>query len=303
MIDLRQFRQFIAVAETLSFRRAAERLHMAQPPLSAAIRKLEDEVGVALLERDNRGSRLTPAGEAFLLEARRTLEQAERAVAVARRAGAGLGGTLRLRFVDSTVNALLPLILRAFQERHPNVDFQLEEGTTAEQVLALRQDRTDAGLVVLPVADAGDVHVEPLLRDRMVAALPDGHRLARRRRIALAELADEPWVMFAAHHGPGMHALIVTACAQAGFAPRVVQQPRQMQTTAGLVAGGIGVALMPRLFVPMQPQGITFCELKDAGSPLAYELALAYRTPSPLVDALRESARNAVRELGLVAAT
>ncbi|MCA8033282.1 LysR family transcriptional regulator [Burkholderia arboris] len=303
MIDLRQFRQFIAVAETLGFRRAAERLHMAQPPLSAAIRKLEDELGVALLERDNRGSRLTPAGEAFLLEARRALEQAERAVAVARRAGAGLGGTLRLRFVDSTVNALLPLILRAFQQRHPDVDFQLEEGTTAEQMLALRQDRTDVGIVVLPVADAGDVHVEPLLRDRMVGALPDGHRLARRRRIALAELADEPWVMFAAHHGPGMHALIVTACAQAGFAPRVVQQPRQMQTTAGLVAGGIGVALMPRLFVPMQPRGITFCELKGAGSPLAYELAIAYRAPSPLVDALRESARNAVRELGLIAGT
>ncbi|MFH5250788.1 LysR family transcriptional regulator [Burkholderia semiarida] len=303
MIDLRQFRQFIAVAETLSFRRAAERLHMAQPPLSAAIRKLEAELGVALLERDNRGSRLTPAGEAFLLEARRALEQAERAVAVARRAGAGLGGTLRLRFVDSTVNALLPLILRAFQERHPDVDFQLEEGTTAEQMLALRQDRTDVGIVVLPVADAGDVHVEPLLRDRMVAALSNSHRLARRRRIALAELADEPWVMFAAHHGPGMHALIVTACAQAGFAPRVVQQPRQMQTTAGLVAGGIGVALMPRLFVPMQPRGITFCELNGAGSPLAYELAIAYRAPSPLVDALRESARNAVRELGLSAGT
>ncbi|NIF42837.1 LysR family transcriptional regulator, partial [Burkholderia sp. Tr-862] len=227
----------------------------------------------------------------------------ERAVAVARRAGAGLGGTLRLRFVDSTVNALLPLILRAFQERHPDVDFQLEEGTTAEQVLALRQDRTDVGLVVLPVADAGDVHIEPLLRDRMVAALPDGHRLARRRRIALAELADEPWVLFAAHHGPGMHARIVTACAQAGFAPRVVQQPRQMQTTAGLVAGGIGVALMPRLFVPMQPQGITFCELTGAGSPLAYELAIAYRTPSPLVDALRDTARHAVGTLGLVAAT
>ncbi|UEP32311.1 MULTISPECIES: LysR family transcriptional regulator [unclassified Burkholderia] len=302
MIDLRQFRQFIAVAETLSFRRAAERLHMAQPPLSAAIRKLEEELGVALFKRDNRGATLTPAGDAFLLEARRALEQAERAVAVARRAGAGLGGTLRLRFVDSTVNALLPLILRAFQERHPDVDFQLEEGTTAEQVLALRQDRTDVGLVVLPVADAGDVHVEPLLRDRMVAALPDGHRLAR-RRITLAELADEPWVLFAAHHGPGMHARIVTACAQAGFAPRVVQQPRQMQTTAGLVAGGIGVALMPRLFVPMQPQGITFCELTGAGSPLAYELAIAYRTPSPLVDALRDTARHAVGTLGLAAAT
>ncbi|KAB0641983.1 LysR family transcriptional regulator [Burkholderia latens] len=303
MIDLRQFRQFIAVAETLSFRRAAERLHMAQPPLSAAIRKLEEELGVALFERNNRGSTLTPAGEAFLLEARRAIEQAERAATVARRVGAGLGGSLRLRFVDSTVNALLPLILRAFQERYPDVDFQLEEGTTAEQIVALRQDRTDVGLVVLPVADAGDVHVEPLLRDRMVAALPDGHRLARRRRIALADLADDPWVLFAAHHGPGMYAQIVTACAQAGFAPRVVQQPRQMQTTAGLVAGGIGVALMPRLFVPMQPQGITFRELTGAGSPLAYDLAIAYRTPSPLVDALRETARRAVDALGLVPAT
>ncbi|AJY15604.1 LysR family transcriptional regulator [Burkholderia multivorans] len=303
MIDLRQFRQFIAVAETLSFRRAAERLHMAQPPLSAAIRKLEDELGVMLLARDNRGTALTPAGDAFLLEARRALEQAERAMIAARRAGAGLGGTLRLRFVDSTVNALLPPILRAFQERHPHVDFQLEEDTTAEQVLALRQDRTDAGLVVLPVPDAGDIQIEPLLRDRMVAALPDGHRLARRRRIALAELADEPWVLFAAHHGPGMHARIVSACAQAGFTPRVVQQPRQMQTTAGLVAGGIGVALMPRLFVPVQPPGITFCELKGAGCPLPYELALAYRTSSPLVDALRDTARHAVRELGLIAAT
>ncbi|WP_306716557.1 LysR family transcriptional regulator [Burkholderia dolosa] len=302
MAGLRQFRQFIAVAETLSFRRAAERLHMAQPPLSAAIRKLEDELGVALLERDNRGTALTPAGTAFLLEARRALEQAERAMAAARRAGAGLGGTLRLRFVDSTVNALLPLILRAFQERHPDVDFQLDEGTTAEQVLALRQDRMDVGIVVLPVPDADDLHIEPLLRDRMVVALPAGHPLARRRRIALAELAHEPWVLFAAHHGPGMHARIVTACAQAGFAPRVVQQPRQMQTTAGLVAGGIGVALMPRLFVAMQPQRVTFCELKDAGSPLAYELAIAYRTPSPLVDALRETARDAVRELRLAAA-
>ncbi|MBR8317067.1 LysR family transcriptional regulator [Burkholderia dolosa] len=302
MADLRQFRQFIAVAETLSFRRAAERLHMAQPPLSAAIRKLEDELGVALFERDNRGTALTPAGNAFHLEARRALEQAERAMAAARRAGAGLGGTLRLRFVDSTVNALLPLTLRTFQERHPDVDFQLDEGTPAEQVLALRQDQMDVGIVVLPIPDADDLHIEPLLRDRMVVALPAGHPLARRRRLALAELAHEPWVLFAAHHGPGMHARIVTACAQAGFAPRAVQQPRQMQTTAGLVAGGIGVALMPSLFVAMQPQGVTFRELKGAGSPLAYELAIAYRTPSPLVDALRETARDAVRELRLAAA-
>lgn len=97
--------------------------------------------------------------------------------------------------------------------------------------------------------------------------------------------------------------VLVTACAQAGFAPRVVQQPRQMQTTAGLVAGGIGVALMPRLFVPMQTHDITLCELTGTGSPLAYELTIPYRTPSPLVDALRESARNAVHEPRPIAAT
>jgi len=103
--------------------------------------------------------------------------------------------------------------------------------------------------------------------------------------------------------GAGLRRVLVTASAQAGFALRVVQQPRQMQTTAGLVAGGIGVALMPRLFGPMQPQDITLCELTGTCSPLAHVLAIAYRTPSPLVDALRESARNAVHEPGLIAAT
>ena len=136
MADLRQFRQFVAVAEELSFRRAAERLHMAQPPLTTAIRRLE-EVGASLLERDNRIHRLTPAGRAFLDEARRTLAQAERTLAAARSASGRR--TLRLAFVDSTINILLPRILQAFRHQHGALDFQLQEDTTAGQLEALRE--------------------------------------------------------------------------------------------------------------------------------------------------------------------
>lgn len=295
MIDLRQFRQYVAVAETLNFRRAAERLNMAQPPLSTAIRRLEEELGVTLLERDNRVSRLTAAGEVFLLEARRTLEQADRACAAARLAAAGLSGSLRLSFVDSTVNGLLPRLLRDFQARHPQVDLHLQEATPPEQMEALRQDRTDIGILVLPIADAGDIQLEPLLSDRMVAVLAAEHRLARRKRLALAELADEPWVLFAHHHGPGMHARILLACAQAGFVPRVVQQPRQMQTTAGLVAGQVGVALMPRLYANRHHGGLVQCEISGPGSPIPYELAIAYRQLSPGARALRDLALQIVR--------
>lgn len=297
MIGLHQFRQFIAVAETLNFRRAAERLHMAQPPLSAAIRKLEEDIGAVLIERGHHVSKLTAAGEVFLLEASRTLEQANRAVIMAKCAAAGLNGLLRLNFVDSTANALLPRILRTFQALHPNVECLVEEASTAEQLIALRQNRIDIGLITLPVIKVGDIRVEPLLCDTMSAALPKGHRLAGRSRIALSDLAEDPWILFASHHAPGMHLRIITACATAGFEPKVVQQPRQLHTAIGLVAGGIGVALMPRLLANVQPSGIDFRELKGVGSPIPYELAIAYRILSPAVQALRDIAYDVVKRI------
>ncbi|WP_049314802.1 LysR family transcriptional regulator, partial [Pseudomonas aeruginosa] len=231
MADLRQFRQFVAVAEELSFRRAAERLHMAQPPLTTAIRRLEEEVGASLLERDNRIHRLTPAGRAFLDEARRTLAQAERTLAAARSAASGRS-TLRLAFVDSTINILLPRILQAFRQQHGALDFQLQEDTTAGQLEALREDRIDAGLIVLPVDRQPGLYTHLLVDGDMRVALPEGHRLARHARLRLEQLAGEPWLLFPRHYGPGMHDLIVAACAAAGFVPEVVQEARQMQTIA-----------------------------------------------------------------------
>lgn len=285
MIELRQLRQFVAVAEEMSFHRAAERLHMAQPPLTAAIRKIEQELGVPLLERGNRITRITEAGQVFLIEARRTLAQFERTLGNTRRAARGLTESLRLTFVDSTVNALLPGILRQFRQAHPQAEFHLQEATTAEQLIALRDDRADIGMVVLPIAPQDELQILPFLQDRMVLALPDHHPLATQRHVTLSDLADQPWVLFPAHYGPGMHAAILQTCAVAGFSPRIVQEARQMQTIGGLVAGGVGIALMPALFAVLKSPGVVFRELSGAGSPVPYTLALALRTPSPLIEA------------------
>lgn len=284
MIELRQLRQFVAVAEEMSFHRAAERLHMAQPPLTTAIRKIEQELGVPLLERGNRITRITEAGQVFLIEARRTLAQFERTLGNTRRAARGLTESLRLTFVDSTVNALLPGILRQFRQAHPQAEFHLQEATTAEQLIALRDERADIGMVVLPIAPQDELQILPFLQDRMVLALPDHHPLATQRHVTLSDLADQPWVLFPAHYGPGMHAAILQACAVAGFSPRIVQEARQMQTIGGLVAGGVGIALMPALFAVLKSPGVVFRELSGAGSPVPYTLALALRTPSPLIE-------------------
>jgi DNA-binding transcriptional LysR family regulator len=282
MIDLRQFRQFIAVAEELSFRRAAARLHMAQPPLSAAIQKMERELSVVLFERGNRVTRLTAAGEVFLVGARRAVEQAERAVASAKRADAGLTSTLRVAFTDSAINALLPRIVKTFRARHPDVELLLLEASTAEQIAALRDDRADLALAVFPPADQRDLMIEPLLQDRMVVVLPARHDLARHATLALRQLGQEPWILFPKHHGPGLYDTIVRSCALAGFSPRVVQQARQMHTIVGLVAGGLGVAVVPRIFAVRPSRDIAFRSLTGKGTPISYHVALAYRTHSAL---------------------
>lgn len=142
MLNLRQFKQFIVLAEELNFNRAAKRLHMSQPPLSAAIQKLEQELQVSLLERNTRTVKLTTAGETFLLEARRTIAQFDRTLNLTQQAAAGYTASLRLTFVDSTLNALLPTLLRLVKAKFKQLNIQLQELTTNEQLTALQQDRS-----------------------------------------------------------------------------------------------------------------------------------------------------------------
>src|SRR3984885_13887713 len=171
MIELRQLRQFIAVAEELRSRRAADRLHMAQPPLTVAIKQIEEEVGTLLIERTNRIERLTPAGLVFLGECRRTVMQAGRAIAAARRAGAGLSGALRVTFVASAAREILPAILRAFREQYPDVELTLTEAMTAQQIARIQANEADGGFVIPPLRDADGLSVDVVARNQMVAAI------------------------------------------------------------------------------------------------------------------------------------
>jgi len=280
MLSLRQLEQFLAVTETMNFRRAAERLHMAQPPLTAAIRQMEDALGVRLLERTNRIVGLTEAGRLLREEARRTLAQAARAETLARRAGQGISGSLRIGFVASAVRHLLPELVAGFRRTHPDVLLELTEMPSARQAEALLDDRIDLGIVVLPLPAEAEKKVEThvVARKHYVAALPARHALATATRpLQLAALAREPWILFPAHEGPGLHAMILAACAAAGFTPQVAQRAVQMETILGLVTAELGVALVPDLFRNAGWDRVVFRALRGLGAPIDYYLALAWR--------------------------
>jgi DNA-binding transcriptional LysR family regulator len=284
MIELRQFRQFIAVAEELSFRRAAERLNMAQPPLTATIKRIEDTIGTTLFERTNRITRLTEAGRVFLEEARKAVDQAERAILAAQRAGAGLTGALRVTFIASAAREILPSILLRFREHYPAVQLELREALTALQIKLLTSGESDLGFVVPPLPDADGLNVETIARNRLVAAIPEAHPLAMAEQIALSDLAHDSWILFSARQSPGLYRIIAEACAKAGFSPTVGQEAAQMETIVNLVAGGMGVALVSRALAGRR-EGVVFRELTGPGTPVEYELAIAYGDPSPVLDA------------------
>lgn len=272
MIDLRQLRQFIAVAEELHFHRAAARLNMSQPPLTATVRRLEAEIGAALLERGNRVVRLTPAGAALLAHARLTVEQAELAVAAARDAAAGHTGTLRLTYVGSAMYGRLAGTVRAFRRSFPAVRLELREATTAAQVAALRDGTSDLAVLLAPLPDDTGLSVSVFDRDRFAIALPAGHRLAASAGLALADLADEPFVLWPAAEGRGFHHQVVRLCASAGFVPRVAQEAHQMHGVLALVAVEVGVSVVPASMAGFRADEIVYRPLEVAGA--AFTLSL-----------------------------
>jgi DNA-binding transcriptional LysR family regulator len=262
-MELRHLRYFVAVAEELHFGRAAERLAIAQPPLSQQIQALERELGVALFTRHP--VRLTPAGEAFQQEAVATLRRAERAAEAARAAARGELGTIRVGFVSSAVYGALPAAVRRFRELHPGVVLALTELTTAFQLQGLHAGDLDVGIfrVDLPSLAETDLVAEPIAREPYVLALPADHPLAARARVPLAAVAKEPFVTFPYRSNPSLHGQIERFCLGAGFVPRVVQEATLMQTIVALVAAGIGVALVPASLQRLQLAGVTYRPLAE----------------------------------------
>ncbi|MEV4754173.1 LysR family transcriptional regulator [Micromonospora sp. NPDC049559] len=277
-MELRHLRYFVAVAEELHFGRAARRLHIAQPALSQQIQRLERELGARLLVRNRRQVQLSPAGAAFLPEARAALAQADRAASVARRTAAGELGRLALGFVGSVTDELLPRLLPEFRIRYPELRLELREMTSAEQVAALERGELDLGLLRPPARGLRTrlVHREPL-----VVALPAGHRLAGADgpgadELDGAELRGEPFVLFPRHKGPGLYDMIIDYCQRSGVTPTVVQEAVQMQTITALVAAGTGVALVPSSQRAVPRAGLVFRPLRSAP---AVDLVAAWSDP------------------------
>jgi DNA-binding transcriptional LysR family regulator len=272
--ELRQLRHFVAVAEHLHFGRAAQALHISQPPLSRSIQDLERRLGATLLARTRRKVELTPEGARFLSEAKRLLAQLERALLEVGSMAAGAGGRLRLGFVSLADFGVLPRLLKAYKASRPGVALALREMLSPEQEAALAAGELDFGLLLPPVS--GDLEYLVVQRERFVAALPAHHRLGRaRRRVPVRELAGEAFVMAPREIAPGMHDIVAQLTARAGFAPRVAQEAIQMQTVVSLVSSGLGVAIVPSSVANLGRRGVVYREIADAHPRL--DLWLAWR--------------------------
>jgi DNA-binding transcriptional LysR family regulator len=273
-VDLRQLRYFIAVAEEKNFSRAAKRLHVSQPPLSTHVKSLESELGVQLLERSNRGVALTPAGQVFYDEVRSVFRRLEQARVKAQHAGQGDVGTLSVGFVSIADYGILPPALKRFRERYPKVDVQLHELTTDAQIKEIRAGRLHLGVGLAPV-DEPDLTFETVLRERLLLAVPAARRLFKADgAVRLKAVSGESFIIPPREVAPGLFDLIVSECRANGFTPRISQYARQMQTVIGLVASGMGVALVPSSVKNLKRAGVQYRELR--GSTASVELGLLH---------------------------
>jgi DNA-binding transcriptional LysR family regulator len=261
-MELRHLRYFVTVAEELHFGRAASRSGIAQPPLSQQIKALEEEIGVQLLVRTKRRVQLTSAGEVFLNEARKILAHVSQAVHSARRAARGETGRLEVGFVSGAVYGKVPLIFREMQSRYPDVSLVLQELPSEEQLEAMKAHRLDVGIIHPPVADAEALSVRSIWREPLVVVLPKTHPLAPSRSIALAALADEPFLLVPRRLAPGFYDLFIRTCGEAGFSPKVFEEGRSTQTIVSLVAAGMGVSIVPESLKSLRRSGVVYRQLK-----------------------------------------
>lgn len=291
-MDLRRIRHFVVLAETLNFRRAAERLHMAQPPLSVSIQKLEAELGTRLFARESSGVSLTPSGRAVLVEARKLLFHGNQLSETARSALDGTSGILQVGFVGSATYGMLQKLLPLFRAEYPGVELILREATSVGIIQQLEDHALDIGLVRVPLLQSSRATLVQLERDEFIAALPRGNPLAGKGPLKLSDMAGEPFVMYVPTSAAGLHSAALLACQQAGFIPRVTQQAIQIQTVLALVESGLGVALVPSVMQRFASDKIVYRPLVDVPPAASIGLALAYmaETESPAAARFRKLA-------------
>ena len=262
-LDLRRLRYFIGVAEELHFGRAARRLNLSQPSLSIQVRALERDIGTPLLVRTQRRVELTEAGRALLEDGRRLIDQSAAAVVQARRAATGSVGRLSIGFVSTADYSILPPLVRSFRRKYPGVALKLLELTNDLQEALLLSGELDLGLSVLPTP-APELRTRVVFREPLIAAVPASYALAKGvLGIRLRNLAHEEFILFPRALSPGLYDLVIAACQRAGFTPSLAQEAIQMQTILGLVAAGLGVAIVPHCMSKLQRSDIRYLALES----------------------------------------
>ncbi|WP_279329084.1 LysR substrate-binding domain-containing protein [Streptomyces sp. OS603R] len=263
MLDLRQLRYFVAVAETEHVGQAAERLHMSQSPLSRQIAQLEQNLGLTLFERGQQRIRLTRDGKVFLAEVRALLQHADRLENLGRRLGRGDEGGLCIGYVaDAMHTGILPGALRAVHSERPGVHIALYNLPPTEQFEGLRQRSLDIALVhEPPSAGDPDLLAAPLLQDPLLLVLPAGHPLADQEKVAPGDLDGQPWIAVESAQDPAWRDTFVASCTAAGFTPDIRFDAAEPLTALGLVAAGLGLALVQKSMVRATTEEVAVREL------------------------------------------
>jgi DNA-binding transcriptional LysR family regulator len=305
-MELRHLRYFVAVAEEGHITRAAERLGLQQPPLSQQIRAMERDLDVQLFRRKPRGVELTDAGRALLTDARDVLSRLELALATARRTARGEQGRIAVGFTSSApFHPLVPRVIRTFRDGNPLVAMAIEEGNGGQLHDALRNERIDVAIIRSHRAAPEGLTLEPLLEEKMVIAMPAGHRLAVQqgkssdKGLPLRALANESFVVYYQQQWPGLYESIVTACSAAGFSPTVGQLAPRILSALNLVAAGLGVTIVPASLQQLHMDGISFRPI--GGRPQAMApLNLVFRRgdTSAVVRRFIELARRTAKSFG-----
>lgn len=295
-LESRQLRYFIAVAEELHFGRAAERLHMSQPPLSQQIRQLEQQLGVQLFERTQRSVKITAVGEVLLAQARAILGKLDTAVELVHSAARGEAGLLRLGYTAASAYSLVPAVMRAYKQRYPAVEVTLHELLSTEQLVELSERRLDVGLV-RPYAARPGLVAEKLIGEQLILALPANHPLAEYQTVDIHKLEGLAFIGFTATAARYFHDMIESLLLKAGVVPVIVQRATQPHTVISLVSAGLGVALVPDASARVHMEGVAYRTLcaDDAPQP---EIHLCWRPSnmSPLLHNFLVTAREVVAE-------
>jgi DNA-binding transcriptional LysR family regulator len=292
--DVRQLRVFLVVARELHFSRAADQLHMSQPALSQQIRALERDLGVELFARTSRQVSLTPAGEALLAAAPRAIYELEEAVLEAQRAASGASGRLVVGSVRSGLSSIVPPIMRAFWEAHPEVRLEVYHMDTSAQLRALAERRIDVG-IVRSAGPTQSITLERLLTEPLMIAMPTDHAFAALAVVEPAALAGEKFVISPRHLGTDFFDIVVAYCRGLGFSPRINAEGDDVDTQFALVAAGIGISFQPAFYAGVAPEGVTFRPLNGPSPEVS--LQLAWRNDrAPATEAFVQAARRVVRE-------